>query len=81
MVKHTRVLHLFLILSVMIVSVSEERKALSASGLTTTQENHNSMQSMLLFENSSEEKGLRPQRAAPQEGKEKGQEQEKEKET
>ena len=39
------------------------------------------MQSMLFFENSSEEKGLRPQRAAPQEGREKGQEQEKEEET
>ena len=37
------------------------------------------MQSMLPFKDFSEEKGLRPQRAAPQEGNEDGQEQEREK--
>ena len=57
-------LHLVSILWLIMIKEVREEKALSANKLTTTQENSSSMQSMLPFEDSSEEKGLRPQRAA-----------------
>ena len=66
-------LRLFFIL-VLVILVQMDGKE---DPLTKTKETNSSMQSMLLFEDSSEEKGLRPQRAAPQEGKREGQEQEK----
>ena len=56
-------LRLFLIFVVFSLVVVEERDA----PLTHLKETNSSMQSMLLSEDLSEEKGLRPQRAAPQE--------------
>ena len=67
-------LRLFLIFVVVNLVVVEEGDV----PLTHLKENNSSMQSMLPLEDFSEEKGLRPQRVAPEEGKKKGQEQKKE---
>ena len=67
-------LRLFLIFVAINLVVVEEGDV----PLTHLKETNSSMQSMLLLEDSSEEKGLRPQRAAPQEGREEGQQQKEE---
>ena len=69
--------HLFFIFVLFNLAVGEERMD---DPLTDIKEPNSSMPSMLLFEDSSEEKGLRPQRAALKEKEDKEQKQENEKE-
>ena len=67
-------LHLFFIFVLINIMVVEKEDG----GLTNLKEPNSSMPSMLLFEETSEEKGLRPQRAAPREEEDKEQKQEDE---